>query len=470
MGTWDNSNSQYGLLGVWSGAEVGVRGLADVLDGRCRTTGMSARHSGETGRICGRAGGGTLSMTVAGLASLFVTHDYLDAPLLGSAVGREPFSKPLSRGLAWLETGNNCIEKAGFGAVTRCTASSPWGWRRGSSIRGHTTGIASWRHIRPHATGRRLVGRRRRRGGGPSSHHELTETSVLPAVFARGRHPVLMNKVRFDGFWANRARDAANLARFASKELERPLNWQVVPLKGGMDRLDGFAGAVPGQPPGDPAERPGTSTTWRFVEAGGLIFTQADGGSPTFNAFVGELGRKLFPMYEFAELPQDHKIYSAALPPRTKPKWRYIGNGARIFLLHSPEDITSAWQAQAEKARRSASELGVNIFIYAAGKTDLRNRLVSTHLPPPRLHNVHYRIPIARVKYAGASARSRRRSSGFRGGLSIARAMRWTSPRRNSATFAWGTSPWPNDRTAPTRPCPRRSRPFANTSRTAACW
>ena len=48
----------------------------------------------------------------------------------------------------------------------------------------------------------------------------------------------------------------------------------------------------------------------RFVEAGGLIFTQADGGSPTFNRFVVELGQKLFPMYEFADLPQDHELYT----------------------------------------------------------------------------------------------------------------------------------------------------------------
>ena len=58
----------------------------------------------------------------------------------------------------------------------------------------------------------------------------VVDTSFAMLFLARGRHPILMNKLRYDGDWANRPRDVANLARFASSELERPLNWQVVPL------------------------------------------------------------------------------------------------------------------------------------------------------------------------------------------------------------------------------------------------
>ena len=52
---------------------------------------------------------------------------------------------------------------------------------------------------------------------------------------ASGRHPVFMNKLEFDGNWSNRPRDIANLARFASRELERPVNWQVVNLENGWE-------------------------------------------------------------------------------------------------------------------------------------------------------------------------------------------------------------------------------------------
>jgi len=64
---------------------------------------------------------------------------------------------------------------------------------------------------------------------------------VVLLFLARGRHPVMMNKLRFDGFWANRPRDVSNLARFGSKELERPLNWQVVPI---TREQGGFLGSI----------------------------------------------------------------------------------------------------------------------------------------------------------------------------------------------------------------------------------
>ena len=55
--------------------------------------------TGEWGYHTGGSRNGRPSMTVAGLASLFVTHDYLDAPTFGASVGRAPFSPALARGL-----------------------------------------------------------------------------------------------------------------------------------------------------------------------------------------------------------------------------------------------------------------------------------------------------------------------------------------------------------------------------------
>src|SRR5207248_8214444 len=67
-------------------------------------------------------------------------------------------------------------------------------------------------------------------GDGAWGESNVIETAYHLLFLSRGRHPILMNKLRFDGYWANRPRDLANLARFAGKQLERPLNWQVVPL------------------------------------------------------------------------------------------------------------------------------------------------------------------------------------------------------------------------------------------------
>jgi len=105
---WDNSNSQYGLLGVWAGAEVGIEVpdeyWLDVekhwLSCQLRTGEWSYHKQGTDGYF---------AMTCAGVASLLVTHEYLDLPMLKGAVGREPYSPGLTAGIRWLDQGDNGI-------------------------------------------------------------------------------------------------------------------------------------------------------------------------------------------------------------------------------------------------------------------------------------------------------------------------------------------------------------------------
>ena len=78
---------------------------------------------------------------------------------------------------------------------------------------------------------------------------DIVDTSYALLLLARGRHPILMNKLRRKGgrpakcpaTGANRPRDAANLARYAGRNLERPLNWQVVRSTVDWRRVDRLA-------------------------------------------------------------------------------------------------------------------------------------------------------------------------------------------------------------------------------------
>jgi len=128
-------------------------------------------------------------------------------------------------------------------------------------------------------------------------------------------------------------------------------------------------------------------------------FTHADAGTPNFNAFAGELSRRLFPDYPIADLRPDHEIYSIQYPMKTRPPLKYVSNGSRILMVHSSQDLSTAWQVR-DLTRRANFELAINLFVYASGKAELRNRLNSPYIAAVAGNSVH-NVKIARVRYAG---------------------------------------------------------------------
>ena len=148
-----------------------------------------------------------------------------------------------------------------------------------------------------------------------------------------------MNKARFEGFWANYPRDVANLTRFATNQLERPLNWQVVRLSHNWtDWTDSPILYLSSHQPPPLAPRD-VDNLRTFVRAGGLLFTHADGGSSEFNAFVADLAHRMFPDEPFEDLPPDHPIYSSVYKLKPRPRLQGVSNGNRLLLVHSPQDI-----------------------------------------------------------------------------------------------------------------------------------
>ena len=396
---WDNSNSQYGVLGVWAGADVGVT----VSDDYWKTIDSHwtdcQREDGQWpyNKTNARADTGP-SMTAAGLATMFVIRDFLDAASGEAPVGRPPFPEPLAKGMRWWERGDNSI----------ILGEKWWGY----SLYGvERVGLASgFKYFGKHDWYRVLAQKAIGQQGGDGGWGDTVDTAYALLFLSRGRHPILMNKLRFakaggrsgEGFWANRPRDAANLARYASRQLERPLNWQVVDLKHEWhDWLDSPILSIASHKP-IPFKDEDYEKIRRYVLAGGMVFTQADGDAKAFNEWVVEFAKKLFPQYEFQDLRPDHPVYSCVFRFKgTPPPLRAISNGSRILLLHSPADIAEAWQLREEDFETELFHLGTNIFVYAAGRRDLRNRLNSPYVPQPEDAPPLGRIKVARLRYAG---------------------------------------------------------------------
>jgi len=392
---WDNSNSQYGVLGVWSAAEVGAEVSEDFWEVVQKHWTDCQCPNGQWG-YAGGASAPLLTWTLAGIASMFVCHDYLDAAKVGSNVGREPFSPPLAKGLAWLEAGDNTKK-----AMNYASGYARYGMERVGLASGFKYfGEYDW--YREAAT--RIVHDQNSNGFWPVTPpffgNDVTEASYNLLFLARGRHPILANKLRFDHFWDNRPRDLANLCKYAGHELETTFNWQVVTLQ--HDWADWTDSPVlyiasheaPKLTDADYANIRG------FVYSGGLLFTQADGNSAAFTDYVeGVLVHKVFGDYELTNIPDNHELFSMMGAMKIKPVLKAVNNGSRLLMVHSPRDVASAWQQKASKSKPDDFQIGLNLFLYATGKSDFRNRLSTNFIPPAPLAAPGNVIKVARVRY-----------------------------------------------------------------------
>jgi len=382
---WDNSNSQFGLLGVWSGAECGVEVPMQYWQAVQKHWTDCQLDTGQWTYDAIRTTP-SYGMTVGGLASLFVTHDYIDTPMhIGpKSAGRDPFTPALSKGLAYLDSGDNSV--AVIDGEIYYLGYNLFGLERTALASGFKFfGRHDW--FRTLAT--RVIPLQWPNGSfgrSDAGFDTVADTAFTLVFFARGRHPIFINKLKFDGSWSNRPYDIANLNKFARRETERPMNWQVV----GIDRdwRDWSDAAVlyiaSHQPPKIWAQD--LDKIRAYAMAGGLVFTHADSDSASFNLFAEDLARRLFPEYEMRDVPPDDLMYTGQYrikPPL--PKLRGVFNGSRWLMIHSPKDINTAWQTRAEKIERKNFEIALNTFAYATGgMVDLPNRLASTYIPAPQ--------------------------------------------------------------------------------------
>jgi hypothetical protein len=405
---WDNSNSQYGLLGVWSAAEAGME-IPDAYWAAAGKHWLSSQlASGQWGyRRDMRQG--RLAMTAAGLASLYVAHDYLEAPTVAkTGRQRSALTDGLAKGFAWLEKADNAIDVTGPQTVYlgyTLHALSRVGLASGYKY----FGANDWYRV----LARKVVQSQWESGAwgrrDEASADTLIDTAYSVLFLARGRHPVIMNKLRLDeggrtdrGEWNNRPRDLANLARFASRELERPLNWQIVSIdREAADWSDAPILYLASQAALKLSDAE-VAKIRTCVEGGGMLFTQADGDSNAFNLWVDQFAKRLYADRELKQLSPEDEVYTLQyiIPKANRPRLRGMSNGTRMIWIHSPTDLSVNWQQRAEKTQRWAFEMGVNLFVYAAGKVDLRNRLEERAVPAPNF-TASSTIALARLKYPG---------------------------------------------------------------------
>ena len=226
----------------------GARGAAPVLGGSSQALGNNGAVSHR--RVVLRLRIYAIAVDdSAGLASPFVAHDYLEpAHFYRAAVGSRALSRPrlqkdlpgskrgITPALALDHGGYNLygLERVGLASGFKYFGSHDWFRELAKNIIGSQMRDGSW-------------GMGAGMGGQYGPQIETPYNLLFLEVRAAGIRSCDEQAFAPTGHWANRPRDAANLARFASHELELATE-----LAGGADRsanhrLDGQPDSLPRQ-------------------------------------------------------------------------------------------------------------------------------------------------------------------------------------------------------------------------------
>ena len=430
----DHSASQFGVLGMWAAEQLRPESVASSYWSQVDQRWVHDQQ-GDGGWYYKEAAfpepshaheSTQASMTAAGVATLYITQDYVH-PEAAARCNGNAVSPAIEKGLAYMAAHQSdwAPPNAFFG-----TPSVEWypcytlygveriGVASGLKYIGTTDWFqygADWclAHQKP--------------DGSWQSPNDLDNTCLALLFLSRGRAPILINKVQYDdadgpgagkpGHWNERPRDIANLVRWAGRQTERDLNWQITNLKVPEAELHDapflyLSGNQPLRLAADQKDK-----LRQFCEQGGMILFNADcgggaAGSPTasaqhpFVASVVALAKDLFPAYEFRDIPATSPIYDEQFSPKRwkrPPTLRGLSNGVRELMVLLPDDPAKAWQLRQTlgAGKEEAFQSLQDVILYGTDKQPLRTKGIPFLVQPDPAVTATATVNVGRLKYAG---------------------------------------------------------------------
>ncbi|MBN2272679.1 MAG: DUF4159 domain-containing protein [Sedimentisphaerales bacterium] len=386
---YDNSNSQLAVLGVWVGSENGIevpRGYWELvqkhwLDEQKPDGGWNYRIS--------TSGASYGSMTAAGLATMFICFDELYRDEFIKCRANTDY-EPIVRGLEWMDKNFSATENPGkdvtyyfyyLYSIERVGLASGYKY----------FGNQDWYKL---ITSNLLRNQNRLGGWGG-----IADTSFALLFLARGQHPVLFNKLKYSGSWNCRPRDLANFTRWVSRTFERPVNWQIIHL--GVPVAEWHDAPIL-YISGSTAPKftdEDIAALRQFVYQGGVIFSEAACSSSEFNMAMQNYYARLFPQYELTRLDNKHPIYDIHFRI-SRRRLMGVSDGVRLLAVHSPAEVSLAWQMNNYATEKDIFGLGANVYFYVTDKGSLRNRGVSPW-PVAKAFTPSETVKVAVVRYGG---------------------------------------------------------------------
>lgn len=424
-GAWaDYSNSQYGVLGVWYGAMAGVevpltywkRVESAWRDGQNKDGGWGYRPGMH------RSYG---SMTAAGAATLYIAQDYLRAAGPDN-LARPADNKPLDAAIRWLgehfavdhnpgidsqldtDREKNLEDQLLDELLPLVKPNTTWvhyllfGYERVGEASGLTRfGRRKWFD----EGAAYLLKTQKYDGSWEADMGAEIDTAYALLFLARGRAPVVVQKLEFEGRWNNRPRDLAAFIGFMRRATERHINWQIV-------SIDSTPGELREAPilyaASDRALKLTNEQRQRvrnYIDQGGLLLCVNEGGEDAFARSVVALAAELFPQYEFRDLPQNHPVYMSNFETSGwSAPVRGLSNGIRELIILIPSgDASAKWQTAggAYDIKRTAYAPLANLVFYVTDKSNPRYKGEDAWVDRNDAVKPQRTVRVARIKYNG---------------------------------------------------------------------
>jgi hypothetical protein len=411
----DNSNTQYALLGLNAGREAGVTIRPEVLLLTRTYFELSQNRDGGWG-YTPQQKQSTASMTCAGVSSLILTgarrYESLEF-LQGGAIhdcGRGGYNPNVSKGIDWLA--NHFDVRQNFGNGQQWKYYYLYALERAGRLTGvRFFGQNDWYRL----GAEEMVKNQNPLSGfwkGGAQENEVVATSFALLFLAKGRAPVLINKLRHspEQDWNNDPDDIRNIVSIVSEDWKSLLAWQVVDPKSAtiQEMLQAPIVFFNGHEVPDFSVQ-AKANLKAFVEQGGFIFADACCGSRAFDVGFKRLMKELFPdpSIELKALPEDHPVWRSKhlLAPDVHPLLG-IDHGCRTVVIYSPADLSCYWN----QLERNPTNLAViksikvaqNVIDYATGREMPADKLVIRDVVDFKTDRpTRGAIRIAKIKHSG---------------------------------------------------------------------
>jgi hypothetical protein len=401
-GPFDNSNTQYGVLGVWEAAKRGL----PVPQGYWQRIGQHfTQMQHEDGgwsyvypvappgnsflSNLGRYG----SMTAGGLACLFIVQDYLhtDDFRRPGVTRSHPLTLNIQKGLDWFDQHFKPNENPSVGGTA---LGDVYYYLMGVERIGLASGYKHFGEHDWYAEGAEILMR------SPGNQPYQLAFSLLFLV--RGRVPVYANKLRLPDYdWNNRPRDVARIAAWISDELEQEVNWQIVNIGASPEQwLDAPILYIASHEPLKLSDEQALKIK-RYIDLGGLVVTTADSASTSFTESVRKLYEKLYPDLKLGRLSPEDEMMDVTFRIKGNAMGSLsLHNGVRHLAIHIPRDASWIFHSS-HHGDPQPWQFMANIYSYATEKGQARPRLAE-HFVTRRGSGGGPRIDIARVRYEGS--------------------------------------------------------------------